>query len=60
MSGCEGNAICVRPAESARLLRISVQVNGQEDDEIILWRGPKEEVLQQGESNKAEALQLIN
>ncbi|KAK0228990.1 hypothetical protein IW262DRAFT_1265153 [Armillaria fumosa] len=45
--GCEGNTICVRPAESAQLLRISVQVTGQEDDEIILWRGPKKEVFQQ-------------
>ncbi|KAK0196677.1 hypothetical protein F5146DRAFT_918911 [Armillaria mellea] len=47
MSGCEGSTICVRPTESAQLLRISVQVTGQEDDEIILWRGPKKEVLQQ-------------
>ncbi|KAK0496973.1 hypothetical protein EDD18DRAFT_1073531 [Armillaria luteobubalina] len=47
MSGCEGNTICVRPAESAQLLRISVQITGQDDDEIILWRGPKSEVLQQ-------------
>ncbi|KAK0211143.1 hypothetical protein DFS33DRAFT_353756 [Desarmillaria ectypa] len=44
---CEGNTICVRPAESAQLLRISVQVTDQEGDEIILWRGPKKEVLQQ-------------
>ncbi|KAG7448191.1 uncharacterized protein BT62DRAFT_890455 [Guyanagaster necrorhizus] len=47
ISGCEGNSICVRPDESAQLLRISVQVTGEDDDEIILWRGPKKEVLQQ-------------
>lgn len=55
MSGCEGSTICVRPTESAQLLRISVQVTGQEDDEIILWRGPKKEVLQQGESSAIES-----
>ncbi|KAK0482486.1 hypothetical protein IW261DRAFT_1396585 [Armillaria novae-zelandiae] len=47
MSDCGANTICVRPAELAQLLRISVQVTSQEDDEIILWRGPKMEVLQQ-------------
>ncbi|KAK0463696.1 uncharacterized protein EV420DRAFT_1638620 [Desarmillaria tabescens] len=60
ISSCEGNMICVRPTESAQLLRISVRLPGQEDDEIILWRGPKKEVLQQGESNEAEALQHIH
>jgi hypothetical protein len=46
---CAGEStICVRPVKSAALLRITVVKDGE--PEVILWNGPKREVVEEGES----------
>lgn len=41
------DAICARPDAVAQLLRLTVRTST--GDEVILWRGSKEEVWEEGE-----------
>ncbi|KAJ7083720.1 hypothetical protein B0H15DRAFT_850488 [Mycena belliarum] len=48
---CAADALqCVRPDESANILRLGVYANGQ--DEVVLWSGPLAEVYEQVDVGK--------
>ncbi len=46
-AACGDNARCVLPREDAELLRISV-LSDEGPERVILWRGPREEVWEEG------------
>ncbi|KAJ6551501.1 hypothetical protein B0H19DRAFT_1157941 [Mycena capillaripes] len=49
-SDCSGTLQCVRPHESAHILRLTIHADGQ--DRIILWSGPLTEVHEQVEVSR--------
>ncbi|KAJ7853498.1 hypothetical protein B0H14DRAFT_782643 [Mycena olivaceomarginata] len=49
-AGCSDASLCVRPDESAQILRLTIHTEGK--DRVILWSGPLVEVHEQVEIGK--------
>ncbi|EKM77676.1 hypothetical protein AGABI1DRAFT_114978, partial [Agaricus bisporus var. burnettii JB137-S8] len=39
---CRNGHVCVRPAETEELLRLTIKGNELEPDKVVLWSGPRE------------------